>query len=100
MRRVSLLRVDEANTPHRLRMLVPIQRRSERPEILGNSLTSYTETINNFTNYTDSAGEFRQNMHAIFVETCKRRGGDYVLVEGYTNWSAYTGGPAEEIICS
>ena len=112
MRRVSLLNVDKASTPHRLRMLAPIrhfcERRLETPEILRSGLTSfYTEMINNFTDVTDSAGHAiipaeLGNMHAVFVETCKRRRGDHAVVRaciGYTKWSLWIGNPVEELIC-
>ena len=112
MRRVSLLNVDEANTPHRLRMLAPIrhfcERRLEAPEILRSGLTSfYTEMINNFADFTNSAGHAiipaeLGNMHAVFAETCKLRRGDHAVVRaciGYTKWSLYIGNPVEEVIC-
>jgi hypothetical protein len=83
MRRVSLLQLDvETN---RLRMLAPIrdfcERRLETPEILRSGLTAfYTEMMNNFPDVTDSAGHAiipaeLGNMHAVFVEACKRRRG-------------------------
>jgi tetratricopeptide (TPR) repeat protein len=112
MRRVSLLNVDKAHTPHRFRMLAPIrhfcERRLETPELLRSGLTCfYTEMIDNFSDVTDSAGHAiipaeLGNMHAVFVATCKRRKGDNAVVGaciGYTKWSLYIGNPVEEVIC-
>jgi len=57
LQRGSLLNIDSANTPHRLRMLAPIrhfcEQRLETPEILTSGLTSfYAEMINNFRDFT------------------------------------------------
>ena len=108
LRRVSLLHVDETS---RLRMLAPIrhfcERMLETPENFRNGLSSfYTEMINIFAEYTDSAGHAiipaeLGNMHAIFIETCKRRREDHAVVRAcitYTKWSLYIGNPVEDVI--
>ena len=112
MRRASLLAVDKANIPHRLRMLAPIRRFCERrlktPEILRSGLTSfYAEMLNNFADFTDSAGHAiipaeLGNMHAVFVDACQYCRGDHTIVRAcirYTCWSLYIGNPVEEDIC-
>jgi len=111
LRRVSLLNIDEADIPHRLRMLAPIRhfckQRLEIPEILRSGLTFfYAEMINNFTDTTDSAGHSiipaeLGNMYAVFVETCKHYRANYAVVcacISYTRWSLYIGNPVEEVI--
>ena len=78
MRRVSLVKVNEAGPPHRLRMLSPVcafcEQRLEAPEELKNSITSfYVQIMDQFMRVTDPDGHViipgkLDNVYAVLMQ--------------------------------
>jgi hypothetical protein len=111
MRRVSLVHVDEAGAPRRLRMLSPIrafcEQRLEAPEELRNSITSfYVEKMGHFMDVTDPDGHAiipgeLDNVYTVLMQGWKEgRGSPMVAIASilFTEWSVYVGNPVEEVI--
>ena len=111
LRRVSLIHVDEAEVPRRLRMLSPVrsfcEQRLEAPEELRNSITSfYVQKMNQFTDVTDPAGHAiipgeLDNVYAVFIQAWKEGKGSPIVANAsiqFTMWSGYVGNPMEEVI--
>jgi len=111
LRRTSLVHVDDTNTFHRLRMLLPVrhfcQQTLQTPQTLVASLISfYAKMINSFVDVTDPAGHAvipseLLNTHAVLIRAYELGEVDHLVVNasiGYTTWSLYLGNPVEEVL--